>query len=212
MSEPPDSRTRIPEEKMRHVSPSLLARARDGDPDAQDQIVRRYTTLLRRWGHGRLPRVAREQADTEDLVQITLMKALGALGTFEPRWDGAFTMFLHKVFTNAMLDEINKALGHPFRSELPEHLPGVEKSQTRALYEREVFEAYREALQKLPADQQRAVVLRMELGYSHQELAEALGSASADAARMFFSRAFKRLLEEVRQRVEGRRRNSSGRA
>src|SRR2546425_1202149 len=64
---------------------SLLARVRAGDSGARDRLLVRYMAILRRWAHGRLPRRARHLADTEDLVQTTLVRALDGVQRFEPR-------------------------------------------------------------------------------------------------------------------------------
>lgn len=47
---------------------ALLARAREGDQAALDQVFARAIPLLKRWASGRLPRWAREMVDTDDLV------------------------------------------------------------------------------------------------------------------------------------------------
>jgi DNA-directed RNA polymerase specialized sigma24 family protein len=54
---------------------TLLQRIRSGDPDAREQLMRRYLPRLRRWAHGRLPVYAREIDDTDDLVQNTLLRS-----------------------------------------------------------------------------------------------------------------------------------------
>jgi RNA polymerase sigma-70 factor (ECF subfamily) len=68
----------------------LLERVRGGDAGARERLLSRYVPALRRWAHGRLPPRARELADTDDLVQVTLIRALDHLGDFEPRRPGAF--------------------------------------------------------------------------------------------------------------------------
>src|SRR5687767_3598084 len=50
----------------------LIARARDGDADALNDLCARYLPRLQRWAHGRLPSGARGAIDTHDLVQETL--------------------------------------------------------------------------------------------------------------------------------------------
>jgi RNA polymerase sigma-70 factor (ECF subfamily) len=52
---------------------------------------------------------------------------------------------------------------------------------------------YEAALATLPEDQQEAVILRIEFGYSHAQVAEALGKSSPDAARMSVVRALVQL-------------------
>jgi RNA polymerase sigma-70 factor (ECF subfamily) len=59
-------------------------------------------------------------------------------------------------------------------------------------------ERYDRALQKLSASDREAIVGRLELGYSYEELAEALGKPSAEAARKAAQRALLKLAEELR--------------
>ncbi len=61
----------------------------------------------------------------------------------------------------------------------------------------DTLEAYERALEKLPEIQKQAVLLRIEFGYSHQEIADAIGSPSANAARMMVSRALVQLAESM---------------
>src|SRR5262245_26983886 len=67
------------------TSLALLERVRLGDKDALEALLRRYVPALRRWARGRLPRWARDLADTEDLVQETVVRGLRNLPTFEYR-------------------------------------------------------------------------------------------------------------------------------
>lgn len=60
---------------------------------------------------------------------------------------------------------------------------------------REAVEAYEAGLARLPENQQEVVILRIEFGFTYQEIAEAVGSPSANAARMTVSRALLRLAE-----------------
>ena len=54
-------------------SVELLARVRKGDREALERLLHRYVPALRRWATGRLPRWARDMAETEDLVQDTVL-------------------------------------------------------------------------------------------------------------------------------------------
>ena len=60
---------------------------------------------------------------------------------------------------------------------------------------REAVEAYEAALASLPEDKQEAVILRLEFGMSYQEIAEAVGAKTANAARMMVARSLIRLAE-----------------
>ena len=57
-------------------SVELLARARTGDDRALEELLARHVPALRRWARGRLPRWARDMAETEDLVQDTVLRSL----------------------------------------------------------------------------------------------------------------------------------------
>ena len=175
---------------------SLVARAARGDLNAENKLVERYWQALRRWAHGRLPPTARERGDTEDLVQVTLLKTLKGLGTFEPQREGAFTSYLHRILLNQIRDEIRRASRRPFQNEVPENLPETKRrGPLGGVLDKEFAERYETALRQLPETQSRAVVLRLEFGHSFQEVADKLGKPSPDAARMTYQRAVRRLSE-----------------
>ena len=68
---------------------NILARVRYGDARARGQLLSRYLPILRRWAHGRLTMRARDLVDTDDLVQVTLVRALNRLEKVERRLEGA---------------------------------------------------------------------------------------------------------------------------
>ena len=67
----------------------LLERAKGGDREALEVLFARHIPALRRWASGRLPRWARDIADTQDLVQETVLQVFKRVEAFEPRGDGA---------------------------------------------------------------------------------------------------------------------------
>ncbi len=176
---------------------SLLARVREGDAAARDRLVVRYLATLRRWAHGRLPRWARDVADTDDLVQNTLLRALDQVRSFEPRREGAFLSYLRRILLNQVKDEIRRVTRRPDRDELTEGVPDPQASPLVEAIGAEALERYEAALAMLTEEQQQAVVLRIELGYTHEQVAEALGSPSVDAARMLVARGLVRLTEAM---------------
>ena len=80
----------------------LLRRVRSSDGDerqaARDRLMARFLPRLRRWARGRLPHTARSRAETDDLVQLTLLRALRNVDEFENRGDGAFLAYLRPDF------------------------------------------------------------------------------------------------------------------
>jgi RNA polymerase sigma-70 factor (ECF subfamily) len=178
---------------------TLLDRARGGEEDARERLASRFLPLLRRWAHGRLPPRARGPLDTDDLVQVTLMKALERLESFEPRGEGAFLAYLRRILLNALRDELRRA--GPPREPVPEDVPASLPSLVEAAIGRQVVERYEDALAALDERQREAVILRIEFGYSHDEVAAAIGCASANAARMVVTRALVQLAEALDGRV-----------
>lgn len=170
----------------------LLDRARDGDTQARDALLRRYQGALTRWAHGRLPAQARDLSETSDLVQLTLLRAVSHLGDFDPRHPGAFTSWLRRIYQNLVLDELRRSKargGQAIHVELDADAPPEIVDAIGA----DSLASYQSALETLPQDLREAVVLSVEFGLSHEELAEAIGAPSANAARMRVSRALARL-------------------
>jgi RNA polymerase sigma-70 factor (ECF subfamily) len=175
----------------------LLAGARAGDERARDELVARFLPVLRRWAHGRLPTYARGLVDTDDLVQVTLIRALANLDRFEPRHEGAFLAYLRRIVLNSVRDEIRRSMRTPPQEEVDESLVDRGPSLLERSLGREVVERYERALAELPEVQQEAVILRVEFGYSYPEIAAALGRPSANAVRMMVSRALVDLAEKM---------------
>ena len=179
----------------------LLTRARRGDGAAREVLAGRYLPALRRFAHGRLPARARDLVDTNDLVQNTVVRALNHLDRFEPRREGAFLAYLRQIVVNQIRDEARRAASRPVREELSHELADAGASPLEDAIGRQNLELYESALQKLSAPQREAIVLRVELGFSYPEVAEALGRDSPNAARMLIARAMVRLaraIEEMR--------------
>jgi len=174
---------------------ALLGRVRAGDEAAREILVRRFLPALRRWAHGRLPPPARGLVDTDDLVQVALLRALHRVESFEPERAGAFLAYLRRIILNAVRDELRRAARRPRPETLPEELVDPAPSLVEQAIGREAMAAYEAALARLGDRQQEAVILRIEFGLTYEEIAEAIGSPSANAARMTVSRALLRLAE-----------------
>jgi RNA polymerase sigma-70 factor (ECF subfamily) len=181
----------------KEASFQLLLRARTGDPDAVDLLCARYLPRLHRWARGRLPRGARGAMDTSDVVQEVLISVIRRLKVFEPRDEGAFQGYLRQALTNRFRDEARKVNAHPAPSPLDSAWPSTGPSPLEIAIGREGVERYEAALQKLRPEDQRAIVARCEWGMSHEELAQAIGKPTANAARVAIHRALVRLAKEM---------------
>lgn len=177
----------------------LLDRAQAGDAAALDALFARYLKPLQRWASGRLPPGARGAAETLDLVQDTLLNAFRRIGSFEPRREGAFQAYLRQAVMNRIRDQLRRAGARPVTETLDEfeHERGVSPlDQVIAL---EKLERYEAALQKLQPLEREAIIGRIELGATYDELATSLGKSSADAARMLVTRALVKLADEMKR-------------
>jgi RNA polymerase sigma-70 factor (ECF subfamily) len=176
---------------------SLLARVRQEAPDARDRLVQRYLPILQRWARGRLPAPARDLVDTDDLVQVTLLRALDRVKDFEPRREGAFLAYLLRILRNQIRDQARRAGRRPQVEEATETITEPGASPLDQAIAAELLESYEAAVSRLHERQQEAVMLRVELGFTYGQIAEATGHPSPDAARVFIARALVRLAESM---------------
>ena len=177
---------------------ALLARVREGDEPSRTRLVARYLPMLRTWASGRLPAHARGPMDTDDLVQITLIRALESVQGFQPQREGAFLSYLRSILMNALRDQLRRAHVRRAGEIVDDHVPDPSPTVLDEVIGKDTMKRYDAALAELTESQREAVILRLEFGYSHLEIADAIGVSSADAARMLIGRAMVRLAELMR--------------
>jgi RNA polymerase sigma-70 factor (ECF subfamily) len=177
----------------------LLELIRQGDSSARERLIRRYLPILTRWARGRLPGHARDLDQTDDLVQETLVAALNHLNEFEVRREGAFLAYLRRALLNRIRDEIRRVRRRPIREAVDPDLADQRRSVLEEAIGRETMERYEAALAELSEEQREAVILRLEFGYTHPQIAAAMGKATPDAPRMLVARALVRLAEAMNE-------------
>jgi RNA polymerase sigma-70 factor (ECF subfamily) len=175
----------------------LLNRVKAGDDEARERLVARCMPPLRRWARGRLPTYARDMLDTEDLVQDSVIAALRRIEGFEARREGALQAYLRQAVANRIKDVIRYKRRRPLQTELPEDAADHGESPLDQVIGLENTERYEAAMLRLKDADREAIVARVELRYSYQELAVALGKPSPDAARVAVARAVYRLAREI---------------
>lgn len=175
----------------------LLDRARAGDEAALNELFERHLPTLRRWAHGRLPRWARDIADTTDLVQETILETLKRLDRFENRGDGALQAYLRQAVMNRIRNELRKVAIRGASQTLDSAVQDEGTSPLEAAIAQDTMDRYDAALQRLKPEEREAVISRVEFDLSYAELAEVLGKPSPNAARMAVVRALLRLAEEM---------------
>jgi RNA polymerase sigma factor (sigma-70 family) len=201
-----DADDRLQREASRSVDPEstfhLIERARAGDQEAMERLFARHLKPLQRWTRSRLPKWARDLADTDDLVQDTLVQTFKRIEAFEPRRVGALQAYLRQAVLNRIRNELRRKGRQPQATDLD----GVEVESVESPLEQaigaEAVERYEAALQRLTVEEREAIIGRVEMGYGYEELAEALGKPTPDAARKAARRALVRLAEEMKRAAE----------
>ena len=179
---------------------ALLETARTGDEDAFARLIEPYRGQL----HAHCYRMLGSVHDAEDALQEVSLRAWRALDRFEGR--SSLKSWLYTIATNTCLNQIERrpkrvlpvdyapaadphgGPGAPVVESVwvepyPDELIAVEDELAgpEARYEqRESMElAFIAALQLLPANQRAALILREVLGFSAQEVADALDTSVA---------------------------------
>ena len=150
---------------------------------------------MQRWASGRLPKWARDLADTDDLVQDTLLRTFKRIESFEPRRVGALQAYLRSAVLNRLRDELRRKGREPESTNLDSIDVEADDSPLEAAIGRERVKAYEKALQSLKPEEREAIIARVELGYTYDELAMMLHKPTAEAARKTTQRALVRLAE-----------------
>lgn len=176
----------------------LIQRAREGDRASLERLVQRHVAPLRRYVSGRLPRWARDLADTDDLVQDTLLRTFSRMETFEVRGVGALQAYLRQAVMNRLRDELRRKGRVPPLTDVAELDLAGEGSPLEETIGREAAARYVAALARLEPEEREVIIGRVEMEYSYAELADMLGKPTPDAARKAARRALLRLAEEMK--------------
>ncbi|HVH56426.1 MAG TPA: sigma-70 family RNA polymerase sigma factor [Vicinamibacterales bacterium] len=175
----------------------LLERARRGDSLAIDELFSRSMPALRRWARGRLPAGARDLLQTEDLVQDAVHGVLRHLNTFEPRHPGALQAYLREAVMNRIRSEARRLATRPAVVELEDRHADDGRSPLEQAMDRDDLARYEAALARLRPLDREAVIARLEMQSSYDEIARSLGKPNANAARSLVVRALYKLYEEM---------------
>ena len=178
------------------MADATLARARAGDGDAFAELTDPYRREL----HMHCYRILGSFQDAEDVLQETMLSAWQAIDRFDGR---ALRAWLYRIATNRCLNYLRDASrrpntvgsSEPFNSSslststdepwwlepYPDLLIDSETPGPEARYDarESIALSFVAGLQRLPAQQRTALVLRDVLGFSAAETAGMLGSTPA---------------------------------
>ena len=188
--DPPDA------EQLSNSTLYVLERAQDGDERAVEILIERALPPVRRWARGRLPRYARADANTEDVVQDALLRTLRGIKRFQHRTVGGLQAYLRQAVVNRVRDLIRGSRRRGPAGEGLAEPADWRPSPLEEVITRQQLDLFLDALSRLrPADRQ-VIVWRIELGYTADEIATKLGKSTA-AAGMTITRAIARLAKEM---------------
>ncbi|WP_410819637.1 RNA polymerase sigma factor [Micromonospora sp. 050-3] len=162
---------------------ALVALAQAGHRDAFDPLYRRYSRAVRVYAENRL-RIVGRTADADDVASLTWMKAMGAIGRYQPRVDGdpfkAWLLTIARYECARMMDRlrVETPVSDDTETALWDHRPAVGHAVADSGEMPETAEklrmlaCLRDGVSDLPVEQQTVLRLRLE------------GAALCDVARL----------------------------
>jgi RNA polymerase sigma-70 factor (ECF subfamily) len=162
----------------REVDQALVERAQGGDQKAFDQLVGKYQRKLERL----LSRYVRDAAEVEDVAQEAFIKAYRALPGF--RGDSAFYTWLYRIGINTAKNYL-VAQGRRAPTSTGFDAEEAEGFDDAALLRdintpeslfmtKQIGETVNAAMEALPEELRRAIMLREIEGLSYEEIAETM--------------------------------------
>jgi len=165
----------------------LLIEAAQKDPSRFAELYELHFNRV----YAYVARRVRVRAETQDLTAHVFQQALANLGKF--KWRGApFAAWLYRIASNAIADHARRNM-----RETTDQEPAVEKAFAAVdLEEVERRARLFRAVDKLPDDQRRVIVLRFAEEKSIREIADELGRSEGAIKQLQF-----RGLENLRSRL-----------
>jgi RNA polymerase sigma-70 factor (ECF subfamily) len=111
---------------------------------------------------------------------------------------GALQAYLRQAVMNRIRDQCRRASRQPRVAAADADLAAMDASPLEAAIGVEAVERYERALAALKPDDRAAIILRVEMDCTNEEIAAALNRPSPNAARMAVERALVRLADRMR--------------
>ena len=190
--------------------------ASDSEELAQQIQTQELSKKLEKW-RPYLLRIAVDELDSQlrpkvaasDLVQQTLIQAHNHIGQFRGETEEVFKRWLRQILINQLADAADRyhvaakrrlsaeiRLDSDSKLKLRESLSGEVPSPLDNLASQEQIESVQAAMSALPEDYRQVIELRNRDRMPFDEIGQLL-NRSADAARLLWYRALKRLEQEL---------------
>jgi RNA polymerase sigma-70 factor, ECF subfamily len=175
---------------------AVVADAVAGDRDALREVLQTIRPFVIRYCRARIGTLERSDLSADDVAQEVCLAAVMALPRYRDR-GRPFLAFVYGIAAHKVADAyraVGRDLSYPTES-VPERLssePGPEQSAMDA----DSVTRMTELLDVLPDKQREILILRVVVGLSAEETAQAVGS-TAGAVRVAQHRALARLKSEI---------------
>lgn len=174
----------------------IIRKAQKGDTSAFEELVLAHEAFV----YNLALRSLRSQEDAQDAAQEVFIKAWTSLGSF--RGDSKFSVWLYRITGNVCTDILRKRKGEVISltftdgdgSDTELDIPDTGPLPHEALEQKERSAALMKALDALPMDYRRVLLLRESGGMSYDEIALAL-SLDIGTVKSRIFRARKKLCE-----------------
>lgn len=170
----------------------LVAKAKDGDADAFDALIRRHHTQIYRIAL----RILGNPHDAQDVTQDVLIQLWGSLAGF--LGSSAFTTWLYRMVVNRSLNHRRRSQATAPSAALLQDDRPVATGPAEEVIARQRADATARAISALPAEQRAVVVLHQLEGFAYTEVAAILGVPES-TVRGRLARGRRTLVEQLRE-------------
>ena len=174
----------------------VVARAVAGERDALQKVLETIRPIVLRYVRARIGTAERSGLSADDVAQEVCLAAITALPRYKDQ-GRPFLAFVYGIAAHKVADAHRAAARN--RSEPTEVVPerfAAEAGPEQIAIESEAAQRMNKLLGILPEKQREILILRVVVGMSAEETAEAVGS-TAGAVRVAQHRALARLKSEI---------------
>ncbi len=195
------------------VTVELIRRAQGGDQEALNQLLARYQPRILAIVRVRLGSALRAKVESQDLLTEVMAAIWQHLSRFDVEREGAFIGWVSRLVENRIRDQARYwnakkrhgrevPLGQEGADREGPEIPAPDPTSTQELLRQQRWELMEQALDRLPT-KYREVLLQRELeDLTFREIGDRM-DLSEDAVRMLHKRAWKALIDVVKEQVRG---------